>query len=233
MGVLKSNSISATSASTFSMSDIEARAAALITRSRAEAEHILAEARAQAEKIKLEARSAGLAEGRSRGLAEGREQGITEAKKEALAAEQIKLIQSLTTLSNMIDAIDTERARLLADARENVLSLALAIARKICHRQCEVDAKIVEENIESSIALLQNKTRIFVLVHSSQKRQIEELVPLLKLKWPAIASIEIDVDDSIDVGGCQVRSGSGEIDADIDAQLDRIARELFPNREKA
>jgi len=232
MGILKSNSIAASSASTFSMSDIETRAAAHVARARAEADRIIAEARTQAEKIIVEARSAGLIEGKSKGQAEGRTQGIAEAKKEVLASEQARLTDAIKTLSSMIEAIDNERAQLLADARENVLMLALAIAKKVCHRQGEVDPKVVDENVETSIGLLQNKSRVFISVHSTQKSQIDELVLQLKMKWPSVTSIEIDADDSIDIGGCRVRSGSGEIDADIDAQLDRIAQELFPNRAK-
>lgn len=212
------------------MSDIEARAAAHIARARAEADRILAEARTQAEKIKADARVEGIAEGKTKGLADGRTQGIAEAKKETLANEQAKLTQFLTTLASMTASLDAERAQLIADSRKNILTLALAISQKICHRQGQIDPGVVHENVNASIALLQSKTRIFISVHPTQKTLIDELIPQLNLKWPNITSIEVDGDESIAPGGCRVRSGSGEIDADINVQLDRIAHELFPDR---
>jgi len=48
------------------------------------------------------------------------------------------------------------------------------------------------------------------------------MLPHLKMGWSNLGEVEIISDASITPGGCRVLAGHGEIDADLQSQLDRI-----------
>ena len=47
-------------------------------------------------------------------------------------------------------------------------------------------------------------------------------LPRLATQWPALEHVELVDDEAIAPGGCRVTTAAGEVDAQIDTQLDRI-----------
>jgi flagellar assembly protein FliH len=231
MGVIKAER--AKTLTTFSMSDLEARARLLVSKAHAEADQILKDARAEAEKLKADASATGLAEGKRKGLDEGRAQGKAQALAEAMKTEGAKLAELVKALSAGLEEVNRMRLTLESDARENLLMLAVAIARKVTHREGKLDSAVVEANVHSAIQMLQTRTRVRLSIHPDQRDLIESLLPQLKLKWPTMQHVEIVDDVAVRPGGCRVESASGQINAELDEQIDRIASELVPQREGA
>jgi flagellar biosynthesis/type III secretory pathway protein FliH len=48
------------------------------------------------------------------------------------------------------------------------------------------------------------------------------------MSWPALKHVELMDDPSLSPGGCRILTGGGVIDAELNAQVDRIAAELLP-----
>jgi len=69
-----------------------------------------------------------------------------------------------------------------------------------------------------------------IAIHPSQKQNLVEALPELKLTWPNLEHVELVPDDKISPGGCRVHTRGGCIDADLDAQLNHIAAELLPTQ---
>ena len=63
------------------------------------------------------------------------------------------------------------------------------------------------------------------------KATLERLLPQLKLTWPQLDHAQLVEESSLTPGGCRVYTGQGEIDADLDAQLDRVIADLLPPAE--
>lgn len=228
MGLIKSTNLSGIPANAFSLVDIERRAEALVTRARAEADQILAQARRDADEMRAKA----LAEGHARGLAEGRKEGRaageSQGKQAALAEHKAKLADATKTLVAATQQIESQRTAIESDARADLLNLAVLMVRRVTRRLAEVDPGVAQEAVGHAIATLQNKTRVGIIVHPSQKQAIELVLPELKLAWPAMQHVELRADASVKPGSCVVRSGTGAIDTDLDAQVDRIVELLVP-----
>jgi flagellar biosynthesis/type III secretory pathway protein FliH len=52
------------------------------------------------------------------------------------------------------------------------------------------------------------------------------------MAWPQLKHIEIVHDASIAPGGCRIFTARGQVDGDLDTQLDRVIGELLPNNEQ-
>ena len=219
-----------TSATPFSMGDIEAHARALLLRANQRAEELLmaaqAEADAMREPAKKEGYAEGLAAGKRDGVAQGKAEGLAAGQKAAFDAEHAKLTDALDTLAAMTAAFDAERGRVIAQAEADVMPLALAIARKLTRRLGEVDPAVFEGNVREAIRLISDPHDLRINVNPEQHELVNELLPRLQAEWPRMKHVTIVNDDTVVPGGCVVRTAGGEIDADLERQLGRLIEEI-------
>jgi flagellar biosynthesis/type III secretory pathway protein FliH len=225
MPLIKANNVPMTSAA-FSMADIEQHARQILARAKAQADQIVADANAYAAKAKAGAAVEGKAAGIEQGRKEGREQAIVQARNQALTEQKAKLVETIGVLSKAAKELDARAQTLTQDARTELIPLALAIARRVTRLSGERDVRVVEGNVKEAIRLVMNKQSLRVAIHPTQKRAVDALLPQLKLQWPAMVFVEVLEDATVTTGGCKVYSAGGSIDADLDAQIDRIANEL-------
>ena len=232
MGLIKSDRAPATLPA-FSMRDVEDQARRLLSRANQKAAALLAEAEREAEELKqgivAEAADAGRADGMQQGTAHGRAAGLAEGEKKALAEHGPALATLAQTLAAMVQEIDASRERLQSEATAEVVELAVAIARRVVRRLGEADPQIAADCAADAVRLAVEKSDLRLAVHPSQRAAMEQYLPKLKLEWPAMKHAELIDDETISPGGCRLHTAAGGcIDADLDAQIDRIAADLLP-----
>jgi flagellar biosynthesis/type III secretory pathway protein FliH len=221
------------------LGDLKRQADHIRARARSEAELIVARARAQREQILAgaaeEGRAAGYAsgleEGRAVGLAAGRAAAIDETKSVLAALDQAWS----TSLQEFLDARDT----LLAEARHDVLRLAVRMGERITRRVLALNPAIVAEQLAAVLAILLRPTRLVVTVNPDDLPLLRESLPSLAARFESASHVELVPDARLARGSCIARcaangrSGAGEIDASIDVQLQRIIETLLPGRPPA
>ena len=89
----------------------------------------------------------------------------------------------------------------------------------------EKDRKHVLGNLDK---LVVKAADVRIAIHPSQRKTLDAALPRLALQWPSLSHVQIIEDPSIAPGGCRVFTEHGQVNADLDAQLDRIAGELLP-----
>jgi len=228
MGLIKSDSAPVT-LSPFSMADIERQAKTILLRARQRADQLLAAAQAEAETLKQEARALGLIEGRRQGTAQGLEQGRQAGQQQALSEQRAQLQQAFGALSGAMNAINQGRCELEAAALSEVVQLAIAIARRVTKRQGLIDPRVLMANLGDAMKLVAKAADVRVAIHPMQRRTLDAALPQLSLAWPSLQHIKVIEDPSLQPGGCRVFTENGEVDGDLEGQLDRIAEELLPN----
>ena len=212
----------------FSMADIERAAKNVLVRAQQQAEQLLAEAQSTADQLKQQAHAQGLVEGRKQGTAEGLTQGRQAGEQQALNEHRAQLQQAITGLATAATAIDQSRNDLEAVALAEVTQLALAIARRVTKRQGAIDPEVMTANLTDAMNLVVKSTDVRIAIHPAQRKTLDAALPRLSLQWPSLNHVQIIEDPSISPGGCRVFTEHGQINADLDAQLDRIAGELLP-----
>jgi flagellar assembly protein FliH len=228
MGLIKSAN-APTSLSPFSLKDVEEYARQILLKARKQAEQLLVEAQAEAEKIKAQAKEEGYKEGVRAGVAEGTVAGKKSGHDQALAQHNAALAALITTLTQITTQINSTRHQLDEEAGNSVTQLAISIARKATKLHGAHDPAVLNANVDSAARLVARSSDIRLAIHPSQKATLLDALPSLKMQWPSLAHVELVEDPAIAPGGCQIRTRSGLIDADLDRQIDQIAHDLIPS----
>jgi flagellar assembly protein FliH len=214
------------------LADMEREGATIIERARREAARILAEGTAAAQRqtlsIREQARQTGYQEGIDAGLAEGRQKGHDEA----LAAVSAQLQDLTARWSQTLDVLQQHMPEHVADARLDLVKLALAIARRVTRQESFRNRQVSAAVVEDTLRIAGAARRVALQVHPVEVDTLEKYLPDLLAKLRSIEEIELTPDESLAPGGCVVRFGAGQIDARIDTQLDRIADELLDHEDE-
>ena len=212
------------------LADMKAEGEQMLADADAESERVLDAAMRAAETMAADADERGFAEGHARGLTEGRAAGQDEGREHALK-ETGEELQALTTRWNAaLDAWEQDRATMLADTRDDLVRLAIALAERLVGRALEVDPSLVVDQVAATLQLVARGSDAVVLVHPADEELVRDAMPTLVERVAGLHHVELEADDTLDRGGCRVRTTRGEIDASIPTQLDRIAESLLPSR---
>jgi flagellar assembly protein FliH len=220
------------SAIVMDLSDLEREAADIVARAQAEAARIMAEGKAAAQRettlIREQAQAAGHQEGLEAGLAEGRKLGHDEA----LAAVSTQLSDLMTRWSQTLDLLHQHMPEHVADARMDLVALAVAIARRVTHQEAKVNPQVTAAVVEETLRTAGAARRVALSINPAEADMMAEYLPGLLSKLRSIEEVELTEDEGISPGGCVLRFGSGKIDARIETQLDRIAEELLGQKDE-
>lgn len=148
-------------------------------------------------------------EGHEAGFAEGRTAGYTEGK--ALGrAEAERLAALVSTLETSLEALDQEVA-------QEIVTLAIAMARQIVGHAVTVDSTAVLHVVrEALLQLPQNKVRIHI--NPQDAAGIREYLGD-QLEQGHHHLLE---DESIERGGCRLESAGCEVDATMETRWRRV-----------
>jgi flagellar assembly protein FliH len=246
-GVIKADSVAGlpnATFRTFQLNDVLEEARVFVAEARAQAEHIIRESETRLEQAAARARmiedeagrkgdARGYREGYERGRAEGREVGRQEAFAAAaaeFAAQQASLVEACRS---MLSAINAERDAWSTAARQDLIDLAMAIARRVAHQVGEEHRGVVLANLEEAVRLVGARTDVTIAVHPADAEAARAFARSLldvREQWQKIRIVE---EPEIRPGGCRVQWGTGSIDATLETQLDRIEAELNAGRAEA
>jgi len=210
------------------LGDLRRQGDEMVQQARAQAQSILDDAEAEARRRIDEAadkgREQGLAESRAEGLEEGRRAG----REEALAAAGEQLERLTTGWTDALNSWTEHRGRMLLEAREDVLALAIAITERLVHRSIEVDPSIVVDQVAEALSMVSSPSAVTLAVHPEDAAFVEEALPELSSALSSGSDIELVTRDSVDRGGCVVSTRGGAVDARISRQIERIVETLLP-----
>jgi flagellar assembly protein FliH len=227
MGLIKSSNVPTTT-SPFSLRDVENHAKAMLVRAREQAEALLASAQQEGDILRQQAYEEGLVEGRRDGRKQGELEGTKAGAQQALAEHQQQLATLVATLSTAAVEFDASRRELEAAGLSEVVALAAAVARRVTKRQGMIDPEVLTENLREAMKFVCHAADVRIAVNPQQKQVLDDALPRLRMAWPQLKHLDIVPDASIAPGGCRVFTARGQIDGDLDAQLDRVIGELLP-----
>lgn len=198
-------------------------------RARTESEQIIAAAQAERERILQGAREQGHAEGFARGVEDGRAKGREDALAQSIGERKAGLSAIERNWNLALDQVMAQREGMLLEARREVISLAMEIARRVVKRQIEMDPSIAERQLATVLELLAYPTRLVVRINPRDREVLHRAMPSLMAKFPLAQHAELVDDASVEVGGCVARTaGGGWIDARVQTMIDRVCEAVAP-----
>jgi len=146
-----------------------------------------------------------------RGFSEGQNAGHEQAVSE-IAPVMERLSRSLADLA-------TVRTRVRKTAESDLLKLAIAVARRVIHRELTLDPGSIEGLIRVALEKLESRELCRVRVHPNQEPVIRTLLARF-----AAAPVELIPDGTLQSGDVLFETAHGTLDGSIEAQLQEIER---------
>jgi flagellar assembly protein FliH len=149
-------------------------------------------------------------------------QGLAAGEAAALQRMQQKLDPVLNGLNAMIGELASSRKRVRAEAEDDAVKLAIAIARRVLYRELATDPEAILGLVKAAFSKLNARETHRLRVSPSDAAAIQE--HRAKLQLPP--ALEIASDGSLTPGSAIFETTRGELDASVDTQLSEIDRGL-------
>jgi flagellar assembly protein FliH len=129
----------------------------------------------------------------------------------------------LHRLTQTLEELTQVRAQMIYQTERQMVQLALAIARRIVHREVTLDPDLLVAMARVAMERLGETAQVKVRLHPDDyngagAERVAEL---------AGSNVMILADSHLSRGGCRIESDMGILDAGVDAQLAEIARALL------
>jgi flagellar assembly protein FliH len=168
------------------------------------------------ERAALEARLAALErDAFSKGFAQGERAGG-----EAAAQRGEAMIRRLT---ETLEELTTLREQMIHQTERQMVQLALAIARRIVHREVSIDQDLLIAMARVALDRLGESAQVTVRL---SPQDYESTSAVRSAEWTG-THVTVVPDARVGRGGCRVESEFGAMDAGVDAQIHEIARSLL------
>jgi len=170
---------------------------------------LIAEATAEAARIRELAR----AEGHAEGLAAGREDGLADARAAAQAL-RAALADLQRQSAEHADAVERD-----------AVELALTLSTKIVSGALDVQPERVLDVVTGALRRITDRRRVALLVNAEDLELVTGAIAGLTAQTGGVELCDVQADRRVGRGGAVVRTHEREVDASIQAQLER-AREV-------
>jgi len=184
------------------------------------------------ERLKEQACRRGHEIGYEQGRQEGQQAGHDEAfqkAKEQFGQQQKNLVASF---QKAIDTVNADREAWQAAARQDLVELAMAIARRVVRHVGQQERETVLANLEKTVQLIGARSNVTVTVNPNDAETAKLFAQSLVEMREQWKNVEVVEEPEISPGGCRICWGDGLADATLETQLDRIENELKANANK-
>ena len=134
------------------------------------------------------------------------------------------------SLREGIDAITRLREKVLRNSEEDLLKLAIMVARKIIQQEIKHDPKILANIVAEAISSCSDLDRITIRLNPDDCSRVSANRHFYLLGIGANTQVSLIPDEAILPGGCMVDTVTGTIDARIEVQLEEIYRRFLETR---
>lgn len=155
----------------------------------------------------------------------GYEQG-ERAGNEAAAQRGEAILRRLT---QTIEELTTLRAQMIHQTERQMVQLALAVARRVVHREVSLDQDLLVAMARVALDRLGESAQVTIRLNPEEYAA----TGAARVAQLTAANVTVLPDARVQRGGCRVESNLGALDAGVDAQLQEIAHALLGDEEPA
>lgn len=203
------------------IAETEAVVRGLLERAQKQAHSIIASAKQEAAQLVETARKE-----RETELAAAREEGFRTGTAEAWAQVEAEKSRILTEARQILQEAREKRIAILQGADQELVELAMAIARKVIDLKLEQDRALVVQVVRQALARAVECREVIMKVNPADYEVIVEAQTGLELDIPVWQKLTIQTDPAIEPGGVLIDTGSGLINAQIGRQMAEIRQAL-------
>lgn len=141
---------------------------------------------------------------------------------EGEAAGRAAVEAAVQNLAHAVESLAAARPRARREAEEDLLRLAVAIARRILHRELSVDPEAVAGLIRAALDKMQSQEIHRVRVHPDLEQPVRQALE----RMAAGRNVQVAADRARQLGDVIFETERGSLDASVETQLQEIGRGL-------
>lgn len=163
--------------------------------------------------------AAALAEESRLRLEEARAEGVRAARRDFEVELEAKLAEERLRLDRLRTEFARDRQRFFAAAEGQVVKLALAVARRILHRDAMVEGLPLRATVKAALARVQDESSTVLRVPPSEVGAWREMF----VKGTA-GKIDVEGDQRMAEGECSLQTKVGGVALGVQAQMEEVER---------
>lgn len=202
----------------FNVQDVQVRAREYLAEMQRQGDQIVEQAKQEATKIREAAKLKGIQEAEQE-----LEQKVSEG---AQKLSDVRCKTAIAACEQAVETLASNTAEWLGLWRKQTVALASKMAEKLVRKQMQDNDEVLEVWLEEAIVATRDMRDLRVLVNPDDFAVAGRFLQQLAKSVPQAASAEIVPDPEVDLGGCIVRNSDGEIDQQLDVQLERLVEQL-------
>ncbi len=202
----------------FNIEDVQGRARDYLQQIQQQADAILADANQQAEQIRAEAKQ--------QGLADAQQEVGQRVERSAQKLSDERCRTAVAACEAAVSRLAADTSAWLATWRNQTVELAANIAEKLVRREMRDDNEMLRVWMEEALVSWRDARDVRVLVHPDDFSVAGRFLQQLSKSVPQAVGVEVLPDPEVQLGGCVVRSSHGQIDQQLETQLQRLVEQL-------
>ena len=149
--------------------------------------------------------------------------GFAQGERAGAEAAAVQGEAMLRRLMQTLEEVTDLRERMIRDTEEQMVRLALAIARRVVHREVSLDRDLIMAIARVAMDRIGDGAAVTIRLNADDYVAISAA---RQTPWTD-GHVTVKADARVPRGGCRIESDLGLIDAGVDAQLQEITRALL------
>jgi len=152
--------------------------------------------------------------------------GFDEGQKAAIESQHEQVESAVKGLEQAIVNFQNMRNEIYHTLEQEVVELALAIARKVVCQEVKTNKDVVVCVAKEALSRVEAPGKIKIRLNPADFQFIQETKNQILTLLEHVDKVSFEAEDSISSGGCMIETNLGEIDARIEKQLG-VVEEMF------
>jgi flagellar assembly protein FliH len=153
------------------------------------------------------------------------ENGLLQGEKNGMEIAERKMEAVMQRYSDAVCEVQKLRSSLYTQVEREVVKLAVAVAKKIVHREIQVDHDIVRTLVHVALSRVAEKSTVTICLNPVDYDYLVER--RAELSQSEGQDISLLADKSIERGGCLIQTNCGDIDARVEEEFHEVEHSFF------
>ena len=153
------------------------------------------------------------------------ENGFHQGENAGMEIAERKMEAVMKRYAEAILEIGKLRASLYGQIEHEVVKLAVAVSKKIVHREIQVDPDIIQTLVRVALSHVSEKSAVTIRLNPVDYHYLLER--RAELSQSEGRDISLVADKSVERGGCLIQTDCGDIDSRIDEEFREVEHAFF------
>jgi len=151
------------------------------------------------------------------------EKGFAQGQKDGCDLGVKKLDRVLGNIEKVMGELTAYKRKFVEENEKEILALVRRISERVVKGTVNIDSQVVRRTILEAFGLISDPTEVTVKLNEDDLEYVKDLRPEFFKRLEGLKTLTMEADPTVTRGGCLIETGSGNIDARLERQLEMIS----------